>query len=305
MQPGPEPQPAHAALATGAPPLLARTFLAMGTVVSLTVAFPPGAERGEAADRLEAASRVIEGDFEALEQRFSLYRDDSEASALARGVLRLAHASPEMRACYVEAVDWRRLTHGAFTAERPDGVLDLSGLVKGRAIAAAGRSLAALGLHDWCLNAGGDVLVSGTPSPSSAALASAPRGERPWLAGIADPADRRTLLGAYPLGGAPPSSDPSGSRRPATAGPRLALATSGSAERGDHIWAVGGGKPEFAQASVAGPDMVTADVLATAIVAGGRDMLNLAVAHWDVDVLAVTHDGELLATRGFRAPRAA
>jgi thiamine biosynthesis lipoprotein len=268
--------------------LKSRTFLAMGTVVSLTAAFPTeGVD--EAVDRLEAAVRVIEADFAALEQRFSLYREDSEASALARGVLRLANASPEMRACYAEAVEWRRRTQGAFTAERPDGVLDLSGIVKGRAIAEAGRSLDAVGLRDWCLNAGGDVLVSGTPSPSSRD-ASSNGTSRPWLAGVVDPADRRTLLGAYPLGG--PSD-------------RHALATSGIAERGDHIWAVGGGRAEFAQVSVAGADVVTVDVLATAIVAGGRELLDVAAMEWDVDILAVTREGSLLATPGFRARRAA
>lgn len=318
MLPMPDPQPAPSApRAAGEPLLKARTFLAMGTVVSLTVAFP-GSHRDDAMDRLDAASRVIEEDFEALEERFSLFRDDSEASAVARGVLRLAHASPLLRAYYAEAVDWRRRTLGAFTAERPDGVLDLSGLVKGRAIAEAGCSLAALGLHHWCLNAGGDVLVSGTPTPGPAGSASTDeRGQRatggkaarPWLAGIVDPADRRTLLGAYPLGDAPSSVNPdaaSGSEeRPTTAGARLALATSGSAERGDHIWAVGGTRPEFVQVSVAAADIVTADVLATAIVAGGRESLDHATTQWDIDVLAVKRDGGLLATRGFRTPRAA
>ncbi|NUP74532.1 MAG: FAD:protein FMN transferase [Sinomonas sp.] len=278
----------------------------MGTVVSLTAAF--SGHEDESVERLEAASRVIEDDFEALEERFSLYRDDSEASALARGALRLAHASPEMRAYYSEAVDWRHRTHGAFTAERPDGALDLSGLVKGRAIAEAGRSLAALGLHHWCLNAGGDVLVSGTPTPSCASPSLQPTGDggayhpggasdRPWLAGVVDPADRRTLLGAFPLGG--------GSVGDSAVNARWALATSGSAERGDHIWAVGGARPEFVQVSVAAQEIVTADVLATAIVAGGREMLDLATAQWGVEVLAVMRDGSLLATRGFRAPRAA
>jgi len=40
-------------------------------------------------------------------------------------------------------------------------------------------------------------------------------------------------------------------------------------------------------------------------VAGGRELLDLAASEWDVDILAVTHDGGLLATPGFRAPRAA
>ncbi|WP_313959655.1 hypothetical protein [Arthrobacter sp. U41] len=58
---------------------------------------------------------------------------------------------------------------------------------------------------------------------------------------------------------------------------------------------------EFRQASEAAADIVTADVLATAIVAGGGPMLNWATDGWDVEVLAVLGSGELLATPGFRA----
>lgn len=288
-EPGPG-ATASGTAASGATALRARTFVCMGTVVSLTVPVRPGAALPADLDRLEAATSAVQDQFAALDAQFSLYRPDSEASRIARGELALLQASPLMRDLYADAVRWRRRTGGAFTPERPDGILDLGGLVKGYAIAEAGRSLAALGLHDWCLNAGGDVLVSGSPAPS-------PAGASPWLAGIVDPADRRTLLGAYPLGTQAPA--------------RLALATSGSAERGDHIWTVGLRGPsgsrraEFAQVSVAAQDIVTADVLATAIVAGGRATLDAVTVRWDVDVLAVAHDGGLLATPGFRAPSAA
>ncbi|WP_430297496.1 FAD:protein FMN transferase [Sinomonas sp. B1-1] len=324
MQPISDPTSAGAEPA-GATSLRARTFVCMGTVVSLTVPAQPGSPSDADADRLEAATAVVEDQFEDLDARFSLFKPNSEASRVSRGELSLMEASPLMRDLYADAVRWRRRTDGAFTPERPDGLMDLSGLVKGYAIAEAGRSLVALGLHDWCLNAGGDVLVSGSPAPSAA-------GGKPWLAGIVDPADRRTLLGAYPLGaqavgaqapGAlPPGALPPGSREPAGSGARrLALATSGSAERGDHIWTAGlrgpswrgpssqgpagARRPEFAQVSVAASDIVTADVLATAVVAGGRGTLDAVMARWDVDVLAVAHDGALLATPGFRAPSAA
>lgn len=118
------------------------------------------------------------------------------------------------------------------------------------------------------------MLVSGSPTPGS--------GES-WRAGIVDPADRRTLLAGFPLGGG-----------------KVALATSGSAERGDHIWSSAAGAAEFRQVSVAAADVVTADVLATAIVAGGAPMLRRATALWDIDVLAVRRGGDVLATPGFR-----
>ncbi|MFJ5958732.1 FAD:protein FMN transferase [Paenarthrobacter sp. NPDC092416] len=249
----------------------------MGTVVSLTVASSTYAPT--AVDELESAVAVVEQIFAELDVTFSLYREGSEASRLGRGELTLAYASEAMQERYAEAAHWRLATDGAFTAERPDGILDLSGIIKAHAVREAALSLSALGLQDWCLNAGGDVLVSGTPEP---APASAPETREPWIAGIVDPADRQALLSAYPLG------------------KLKALATSGSAERGEHIWGVGTARPEFVQVSVAAQDIVTADVLATAIVAGGTRTLDLAVDRWGVDVLAVGRDGTLLATPGFR-----
>jgi thiamine biosynthesis lipoprotein len=254
----------------------------MGTVVSLAIPAAPGTALQASVEELEAATAVVEQLFKGLDRTFSLYRPDSEASAMARGELALRDASPDMRRLYVEASEWRTLTEGAFTAERPDGVVDLSGIVKAHAIREAGTSLLALGLKDWCLNAGGDVLVDGSPTPGSA---------RPWLAGIIDPEDRATLLTAFPLGNAG----------------KHALATSGTSERGHHIWSAGlkaARNEGFRQVSVAAADIITADVLATAIMAGGAGTLALATSHWEVDVLAVKNDGGLLATPGFRNPAA-
>nr|WP_159829634.1 FAD:protein FMN transferase [Arthrobacter sp. 9AX] len=263
----------------------------MGTVISLTIPAgkvpAPASSNGlgpgghPADDELAAAAAVVERTFRDLDQTFSLYRQDSEASALARGELTLREASAVTRALFAEALEWRLRTEGAFTPERADGVLDLSGIVKGHAIREAGTSLRALGLSDWCLNAGGDVLVSGSPGPG---------GGDPWHAGIVDPADRGSLLAGCDLG--------QGRRW------RAALATSGSAERGDHIWSASAAAPDFVQVSVLADDIVTADVLATAIYAGGVPMLNRATDGWDVEVLAVRAGGRLLATPGFRAEAA-
>lgn len=265
------------------PRLRSRTFTCMGTVVSLAIPAATHTASQSVEDGLEAATAVVEQLFNELDRTFSLYRPDSEASAMARGELALTDASADMRRLYFDAAEWRTLTEGAFTAERPDGVVDLAGIVKGHAIREAGTSLLALGLKDWCLNAGGDVLVDGSPTPGSGT---------PWLAGIVDPADRATLLTAFPLR--------------VEAGKR-ALATSGTSERGQHIWAAGmqGGRDSgFRQVSVAATDIITADVLATAIMAGGPRTLTLATSRWDVDVLAVKNDGALLATPGFRNPSA-
>lgn len=261
--------------------LRARTFRSMGTVVSLTVASDTSAQT--AVDELQSAVDVVGEIFTQLDLTFSLYREGSEASRLARGELTLAYASELIQEVYAEASEWRVDTHGAFTAERPDGALDLSGIVKAHAMREAALSLGALGLHDWCLNAGGDVLVNGSAGPVDSAF------EDPnlWLAGIVDPFDRQKLLSTYRLSAS-------------AEGGMTALATSGSTERGEHIWTVGAERTEFVQVSVASPDIVTADVLATAIVAGGTRTLDQAVEKWGVEVLAVGRAGTLLATPGFR-----
>lgn len=238
-----------------------RTFETMGTVASL-----------EGVDEVTAdAVRVI---FEAADSRFSLYRPDSELSRVASGALALAAASAELREAYADALAWGTLTSGAFTPHRPDGVIDLNGIVKAQAIARAGERITADEWRAWSLDVGGDILVGGAGRHTT---------------GIVDPFDRELLLCAIEL-----------------RAPRVAMATSGSAERGDHIWLGGSTAPaEFVQVTVVADDIVTADVLATAIVAGGRSTLDEVTDRWNVDVIAVTRDREMLATPGIRAALAA
>ena len=249
-----------------------RVFQAMGTAVSLA---------GEIDD---AALAEIRDAFEELEQRFSLYRPDSEASRLARRELVLTQASAPMREAYELAATWRSRTGGAFTPHRPDGVIDLSGVVKALAIRRAGEILDAHGSSHWCVNAGGDILTrTGEARP-------------PWVIGVVDPADRTQLLTQF------------------TATPELrAFATSGIAERGEHIWRIGTWDADadpFVQVSVAAADIVTADVLATAVVSGGRETLEAVLGEGAVEgvpgggaleAIAISRAGELRTTAAFRA----
>ena len=226
-------------------------FETMGTVVSIE---PP------------RSVPEVESAFAEYDARFSLYRPESELGRIADGSLALMDASEMVRDAYARSLEWRSITGGAFTPHRPDGILDLSGIVKALAMERASEILGSSG--DWILNAGGDVLTSG----SAATI------------GIVDPHDRRQLLTSVRLGGS-----------------RRAVATSGTAERGDHIWGRGG----FAQVTVVANDIVTADVLATAILAGGTETLNLSTSSWDIDVLAIDPEGNLFVTPGFTASIAA
>lgn len=229
-------------------------FPTMGTVASLDV-------RPDLAEAVEAV-------FADYESRYSLYRPESELARVASGELRLPDASAELIGTYERAVMWRDRTDGAFTPHRPDGVLDLNGIVKAEAIERAGALLDAAGCPDWTINVGGDILTRSS--------------ER---IGIVDPHHRDALLCSVEMRGG-----------------RRALATSGSAERGDHIWLGGSLAPaHFAQVTVLADDIVTADVLATAIVAGGPSAMDDLTDRWDIDVLAVDRAGALVATPGMRA----
>ncbi|CAN5132768.1 FAD:protein FMN transferase [soil metagenome] len=239
-----------------------RVFETMGTVASI-----------EVPEQQLSAIPAIEAAFDEIDRRFSLYRADSELSRIARGELRLPDAGPDVIASYSRALAWRDSTGGAFTPHRPDGALDLNGIVKAEAIERAGGILDAAGCTDWTINVGGDILTRYASAAGSAAI------------GIVDPGDGAALLCSLVL-----------------RGDRRALATSGSAERGDHIWLGGStARADFTQVSVIAEDIVTADVLATAIVAGGRDALDDATARWPIDVLTVDRAGDLLATPGMRA----
>ncbi|MEQ1736511.1 MAG: FAD:protein FMN transferase [Rhodoglobus sp.] len=232
------------------------TFDAMGTVGSLT---------GVSA----TAASTVRAIFEEADARFSLYRADSELSRVASGAQTMINSSTELRDAYADALSWRALTGGAFTPNRSDGVVDLNGIVKAKAMQAAGEALQAGGWLGWSLNVGGDVLVADAHSQS---------------VGIVDPVDRTALLCVVTLRET-----------------RRAMATSGSAERGDHIWLAGTTeRAQFAQVTVVADDIITADVLATAIVSGGAPTLNDLTDRWDIDVLAVDRNGAILATPGIR-----
>ncbi len=249
---------------------MAHVFSTMGTVASII------APRATA-----SVLQQVEAVCAEVDRLFSLYSAPSELSRLARGEMTLSGTDPLVRDAYARAIRWSADTHGAFTPHRPDGVLDLNGIVKAEAIERAGVVLHRSGCDDFVIDIGGDVLQSGSDA------------QRPWVLGVADPADATRLLCSLTLSGT-----------------RLAIATSGSAERGDHIWRGGSIEPSaFTQVTVIANDIVTADVLATAIVAGGPAMLDDVADRWDVDVLVVDRAGDLVATPGFQRaitqPRAA
>ena len=215
----------------------------MGTIVSLDVRGPASAAT------LEGAVNVLRD----ADTRYSPYLADSELSRLARGELEERECSAELRHVLALADDLCRTSDGYFDVRhhRPDGRLDPSGLVKGWATEKAAHVLDAAGLHSYCLNVGGDVIARGGPEQG-----------RGWRVGIRHPGDASRLARALEVRD-------------------LAVATSGSYERGDHIWDPHTGTPaaDWASVTVVGPSLTYADVYATAAFAMGRRGLAWVAAH--------------------------
>ena len=171
-----------------------------------------------------------------IEDRFSTFLPTSEISRINKGELHVLDASPDV----VEVLDactWlEHLSDGVFNARRPDGSIDPAGFVKGWAAERAAGLLAEVGLKNYYLRIGGDIQTHGVQSTGDQ-----------WRVGIVDPHDATRIHSYVDI----PEN--------------WAIATSGVAERGQHIW----GKDsqptnsQFSSLTVIGPHLMWADAFAT------------------------------------------
>lgn len=237
----------------------------MGTAVTIEIADPlPEAE----ARRLIAETCAW---LHEVDRRFSTYRPDSEVCRLDRGELPAAERSADLDAVLDACADLWRETDGFFDTYATRR-LDPSGYVKGWSVEVASARLAAAGSAHHCINAGGDVRVRGCPAP----------GER-WRVGIRHPWRKDKVSWVV-------------------AGADLAVATSGTYERGLHVVNPRTGVPADAlvSVSVVGPDLARADAYATAAMAMGRSGLDwlAGLAAGGYESAAVTADGAAFRSAG-------
>ena len=205
----------------------------MGTAVSFDV-------------RMPAAAAAVRGAVEYLhwvDETFSVYRADSQISRIGRGELGADDAGSEVREVLVRCEELREATDGWFDHEGGDAYgrpIDPSAYVKGWSIDRVAELLRFDGFDRFCVNAGGDVVAAGRPD-----------GENPWRVGI------RAGDGSDEIAAVVAVAD-------------AAVATSGTYERGTHIWS-GRARPATRPGSVTvmGPELGLADALATAVFAAG------------------------------------
>jgi thiamine biosynthesis lipoprotein len=240
-------------------------------IMGLPVSVLARGERAQSA-RADAAVREVFAELVEADRVFSPYKADSVVSRLGRGEVGWDAVDPVVRDVAERCVRARDLTRGLFDAELPGGGWDPSGLVKGWAVERAGGRLRDVPDVDWCLNAGGDVLVL---SPSG----------QPFTVGIQDPRDPGRVVASLDR----------------TDG---AVATSGTAARGAHLYdprtggAVASG---WLSVSVSGPSLEYADVLATAAFVAGDAWPDVLAALPGYEGLGILADGNLFATAGWAA----
>lgn len=221
----------------------------MGTVFSFDIR-AGATPRRQVGDALRAAVDWLHQ----VDATFSTYREDSAISRLRYGRLTAAEFTPQIAEVLDLCARARERTDGFFDALYC-GWIDPTGLVKGWSIEKAGAILTAHGLTSYSINGGGDIRTAGSPEPGV-----------PWRIGVTDPLRPGTLLDTV-------------------TGHDLAVATSGTAERGRHIVdpRYGRAAGDVLSATVVGPDLALADAYATALVAAGTDRMS-----WFADLAGYT-----------------
>lgn len=183
----------------------------------------------------------VYADLRMVDRLFSPFLPDSAVSKINRGELRPEDAGELVRVVLELCERYERATDGYFTAWNGDRI-DPSGLVKGWAIDRACSILDRRAFANYLVDAGGDVMARGTSGAGA-----------PWRVGIRHPVER-TKVARVVL-----ARD-------------LAVATSGTYEKGQHVRDphTGRSATDVVSLTVVGPDILEADVYATAALAMGR-----------------------------------
>jgi len=239
----------------------------MGTVFSFDV-------RGGEPGAVQAALGEAIAELHRVNEVFSTYRENSQVSRLARGELTVQECDPEVAEVLELGAEAERVSDGWFSMHY-ERRLDPTGIVKGWAAERAARRIRAAGASGVSVNGGGDVQLLGTPEA-----------HRPWRVGVSDPLRPGGLAAVVSAAGAD----------------ELAVATSGTAERGTHIVDPRTGRSavtDLVAVTVVAPKLTWADCWATAAFAmGSREGLRWLESLPDVEALLITAGDEVRCTGG-------
>lgn len=216
--------------------------------------------------------------FHQVDAEFSPFKEDSTVTRIGRGELAPTDdvVSDDMREVLQRCGELDAETGGVFdvwSLPSPNGTrFNPCGYVKGWSVERAAHMLQAAGVRDYCINAGGDIALGGRDHDN-----------RPWRVGVRHPAAANGLAFVLQLDGT------------------NAVATSGSYERGAHIYDPRRGEATttLASATVVGPDLAEADAYATTIYVMGIDGLQWLSERPGYSGCLITSDLQLLTTDEF------
>jgi thiamine biosynthesis lipoprotein len=240
-----------------------RSTEVMGTVATVEIVGP-----------VPDADGLVEAVFDWLREvdaRFSTYRPDSEVNRLDRGELRPEDCSEDLRHVLERCTELWQETGGYFDTYAT-GRFDPSGYVKGWSVQRASELLSASGAGNHLVDVGGDIQTRGWPAPGAQ-----------WEIGVRHPLDTSKVCWVL-------------------AGTDLAVATSGTYERGYHVVnpLTGTLAKALCSVTVVGRDIGTTDGYATAALAMGLPGALTWLAGLDgYEAGVVTADGRAYASDRF------
>jgi len=210
----------------------------------------------------------------AVEERFSVYKEESEISRMNRGELPRAASSEEMKEVFALGEKTKRESQGYFDICKPNGLIDPSGIVKGWAIKNTAALIHTKGYENYFVNAGGDIAMNGKNTEG-----------KEWSVGIRNPFSINEIVKVvYPKG--------------------CGIATSGSYIRGDHIYNPHAPEEkiqEIVSITVIGPDVLEADRFATAAFAMGKGGIEFIERLPGFEGYMIDAKGVATMTSGFEA----
>lgn len=241
-----------------------RIFPVMGTMGTVVISTADQERLGE--DAVVFACAAAKAELDLMEQRFSHYRVDSDISRWMAGDALSPDAVADIEHVLRECGRLHADSDGAFRARNPrTGALDTAGYVKGYAIGRAADVLRRLDVRNAVVGVGGDAMCLGRQSE-----------DRPWRVAVQDPRRSHAILAMVDAVDS-------------------AVATSGTAERGDHIWRDDAPvSPDLLSLTVTGPDIACADAFATTAFAMGMDGMAWVARHEGYRSVAVRPDGSVL-----------
>ena len=199
------------------------------------------------------------------DERFSPYKTTSELQKLWRGQVKERHVSNDMKYIMSDCNRYEKLTSGYFSAHYA-GRFNPTGYVKAWAMQRMSEYLQEQGVTTYLINAGGDIITRS-------------EGAHQWKIAIANPFDTSQPIAEINVD-------------------NIAIATSGTYEKGSHIYDPHTKSPvdDLASITVFGPDITTVDVFATACFAMGHNAVDFIKMHKKYQAIIIDTNGCITTT---------